>query len=194
MAATTTKIGIINRGLQLLGISQINSLDSNDRGAKAMRAAYDSIFLAELRANLWNFSIRRANLTASPTPPLFGKYFSYPLPGDFLFLAPEETTFGLPMPRDYNIEGQNVISSLSSPLSVRYVSSNITENMFDVLFAEAFSTSLAEATCEELTNSNTKVQAIQARYLKLIGDAKKRNAIENAPVKSPLASTIAVRI
>lgn len=194
MAAATTKIGIINRGLQILGIAQINSLDSNDRGAKAMRSAYDSILLAELRANTWNFAIKRANLTASPTPPVHGKHFSYPLPGDFLFLAPEETTFGLPNKRDYNVEGQNIISALTSPLYVRYVSNSITESSFDVLFAEAFSTSLAEATCEELTNSNTKLAAIQARYLKLIGDAKKRNAIENAPVKSPLASTIAVRI
>ena len=194
MAALTTKIGIVNRGLQILGMPQVNSVDSNDRGAKAMRSAYDQIFLAELRAHTWNFSIKRANLAVDPTAPIFGKTKAFQLPGDYLFLAPDETTFGMPQKRDYNIEGRFIITELDAPLPIRYVSSNITEGDFDPLFAEAFSTSLAEATCEELTNSNTKLLAVQTRYVKIINDAKKRNAIENAPVKAPLASTIAVRI
>lgn len=193
MAATTTKIGIVNRGLQLLGIQQISSLSDNSRGAKAMAAAYDPIFLAALRENTWNFSIKRANIAADATAPIFGKAKSYPCPGDFLFLAPEEPTYNQPNRRDWNIEGSNIISDDASPLHVRYVSSNITESAFDVLFAEALSYMLALATCEELTNSNTKQAALEGKLNDILNRAKKRNAIENTPRKMPPVSWIMVR-
>lgn len=193
MAATTTKIGIINRALQLLGSQSINSLSENSNGAKVMLRAYDSIFLAELRKYTWNFAIKRASLPVDATAPIFGKARSYPLPGDFLFLAPEETTFYNPDPRDYNVEGSNIISSLTPPLNIRYISNNIVESQFDVLFAEAFAHALAVATCEEVTNSNTKLSNITQLYKDIVGEARKRNAIENAPVKSPTCSFITVR-
>lgn len=193
MAAQTTKIGIINRGLQLLGQRGISSLNENSIGAKAMLRAYDSIFLAELRKNVWNFSVKRALLAADANPTLFGKDRAYPLPGDYVRVAPEETTLRNPRRRDWQIEGQSIISSDVSPLNLRYVSSNITESMFDVLFAEAVAFALALGTCEEITNSNTKLQNLGIGYKETIGDAKKTNAIENAPVKQPTCSWITTR-
>lgn len=194
MAATTTKIVIVNRGLQLLGSQSISSLNENSRGAKAMLRAYDSIFLAELEANTWKFSIKRASLVANATPPLFGKSKSYPLPGDFLYLAPEETTLGNPQARDWEIEGSSIYTNDGSPIHVRYVSSNITESDFSPLFAEAFSASLAMATCEEITNSNTKKADARAYYDEIIKRAKKRNDLQKPPVKSPTCSWISVRL
>lgn len=193
MSALTTKIGIINRGLQLLGSQSINSLIENSMGAKAMLRAYDSIFLSELRKNTWNFAIKRANLAADVSSPIFGKSRYFPLPGDFLFLAPEETTLSDPRRRDFNIEGQSIVSSEDAPLPIRYVSSSITESMFDVLFAESMSHALAVAVCEEVTNSNTKLSNLSSMYENIISQAKKRNAIENAPVKSPTCTWISVR-
>ncbi len=194
MAATTTKIGIINRALQLLGNQSISSLNENSRGAKSMLRAYDSIFLAELRANTWSFSIMRANLAADATPPIFGKARYFPLPGDFLFLAPEETTFQNPYRRDYQIEGTKIVTDLGPPLPIRYVSSNITESNFDPLFAEAFAYSLALATCEDITNNNTKKADLKDSYKEVMGQARKRNCVEQAPVKSPTCSFITVRV
>lgn len=158
-----------------------------------MLRAYDSIFLSELRANTWNFSIVRANLTASAFPPIFGKARAFPLPGDFLFLAPNETTLNAPRTRDWQIEGSSIITDDVSPLPIRYVSLNITESMFDVLFAEAFAIALARGTCEEITNSNTKLMGLKGDYIETIVKAKKRNAIENAPAKQPTCSWITVR-
>lgn len=194
MAATTTKIGIVNRALQVLGQSTISSLTENSRGAKAMLRAYDQVMLAELRKNTWKFSIKRAQLAASATPTLFGKGKTYPLPGDFIFLAPEEATYGQPRIRDWEIEGQAIISDDSAPLDVRYASSSITESMFDVLFAEVLAYALAAAACEEITNSTSKLQNVSAGYKMTIDEAKKRNSIESKAVKSPVPSTISVRL
>lgn len=193
MAATTTRISIANRALQLLGSQSISSINENSIGAKSILRAYDAVFLAELRKYTWNFSIKRASLAADPTAPIFGKHRYFRLPGDFLFLAPEETTFIEPRRRDFTIEGTSIVSDLDAPIAVRYVSSSIVEGDFDVLFAEALSAALAAACCEEITNSNTKVQTAMSQYELTIRQARKRNAIENAPVKSPVCSFIAVR-
>lgn len=158
-----------------------------------MMRAYDSVLLAELRKYTWNFAIKRASLAADFAAPLFGKKLSYTLPGDFLFLAPEETTFENPGRRDFNIEGNKIITSLSAPLEIRYVSNSITESSFDVLFAEALAAALAMATCEEITNSGSKKQDAKDTYREVIAMAKRRNAIENAPVKQPTCTWIAVR-
>lgn len=193
MPATTTKLGIINRALQMLGSQSISNLNENSRGAKAMLRAYDSVFLSELEANTWRFSIKRASLAADATPPLFGKKKAYPLPGDFLYLAPNETTYDNPNRRDWEIEGASIISDDDAPLPIRYVSSNITESSFSATFAEAFAAALALATCEEITNSNTKLQNISALYDAAVKRAKKRNDLQKAPVKSPTCSWISVR-
>jgi hypothetical protein len=193
MPATTTKVGIVNRALQKLGQPQIASLNENSIGAKAMLRAYDSLFLAELRKNVWKFAIKRASLAASFTAPLFGKAYQYPLPGDWVRMAPEETTYNNPTRRDWEIEGLNIVSDDGAPLPIRYVSSSITESNFDALFAEAFASRLAMETCEELTNSTSKYQLISGDYKDSINSAKKTNSIENAPVKSPTCSWISVR-
>lgn len=193
MAATTTKIGIINRGLQLLGQQSISSLNENSRGAQSMTRAYDSIVLAALRENTWNFSLKRASIAADATAPIFGKSRYFPLPGDFLFLASEEPAYCQPRNRDWNVEGSNIVSDDASPIAVRYVSSNITESAFDVLFAEVIAHLLAIATCEEITNSNTKKSGLEAAADDLIKRAKRRNAIENTPVKVPVVSWITTR-
>lgn len=193
MPATVTKIGIINRALQLLGSQPISSIQENSRGARAMNRAYPSVFLSELEANTWSFSIKRASLPETAIPPIFGKPHEYPLPGDFLFLAPEETTYSNPRTRDWEMEGTSILSSDSSPLNIRYVSSSITEGSFSATFAEAFAVSLAIATCEEITNSNTKLANLAQFYDKSIQRAQKRNDIQRPPRKQPTCSWITVR-
>ena len=187
------KIGIINRALQVLGSQQITNLNENSRGAKSMLRAYEAIFSSELSKHTWNFAIKRASLAADATTPIFGKSRYFPLPNDFLFLAPEETTYGNPERRDYQIEGGSIVSDNDSPINIRYVSNSINEGSFSATFAEAFSFALAMACCEELTNSNTKLQNIAGMYDDAISTARRRNDFQNAPIKSPTCSFITVR-
>lgn len=197
MPALISKIGILNRAAQILGQPSISNLNENSTTARALLRSYDPIFLKAIEAHVWNFSVRRANLAADATPPVFGQGNYFPLPGDFLYLAPEETTRHNPYPKDYNLEILNdtlcIVSPRAAPLPIRYVSSNINEGLFSATFAESFAHELAYATCEELTNSNTKLQNI-ARGLDLsIRLAKRRNDIQKSPVKSPTCSFISVR-
>ncbi len=203
MAATTTKIAIVNRALQLVGFPSISSMTENSRGSRAMNRAYDPVKMSELRKHFWNFSIKRASLAASATPPAFGMGNYFPLPGDFLMLAPGDQAFGTqaqgasvgsPALHDWVIEGNQIASNESAPLQIRYVSSDILESLFDVSFAEALSVALALNTAEELTNSNSKLQFLAQAYDMTIKMARRRNAFENRPVQSPIDSWLTARL
>ena len=203
MAATTTQIQIANRGLQILGYQPISSIQENSRGARAMNRAYQPVLLSELRQNIWRFAVKRIQLAAATTQPIFGPANYYPLPGDFIMLAPQDTNTdtigfsGSSAPRDWQIEnfgnGIAIISDDQAPIDVRYISSALTESMFDVSFAEAFAASLAMETCEELTQSNTKIATCERFYDKAIQQARKRNSFEVHPAQQPTDSYIRAR-
>lgn len=127
----------------------------------------------------------------------------YPLPGDFLMLAPvDQASFnqssgsisGHPSFHDWQIEGNQIASNEIGPLQIRYVSSDILESLFDVSFAEALSAALAMGTTEELTQSNTKSQNLAQVYDSAITMARKRNAFENRPVTAPNDTWITARL
>jgi len=178
-----------------------------------MNRAYTPVLLSELRKNYWNFAIARAQLAASAVTPPFGKSYYYPLPPDFLCLAPPDQVFGVagggtlagnqilagtpiitgsPI-LDWQIEGNQIASNQVSPLNLRYISMNVTEAMFDPCFDEAFSAALALETCEELTQSNTKIQYISQLYDSAIEIAKQRNAFEGRPIQPPTDTFVIAR-
>lgn len=213
MGSTTTQTIIANRALQLLGSPSISSLSENSRGARAMTRAYQPVLLSELRKNYWNFSIKRASLPADAVGPSFGKSSYYTLPPDFLDLAPPDQVFGIagggtlagnqilagtpiitgsPI-LDWQIEGNKIASNQVAPLNIRYVSSGITESMFDPCFDEAFAAALACMCCEEITQSNTKLAALGQIYDTAIEIAKKRNAFEGRPIQPPTDTYVIAR-
>ena len=215
MASTTTQTTIINRALQLLGYKPVSSINDNDRGARAMNRAYYPVLEAMLRENFWSFSIKRAIIPAAATQPIFGKSNYFPLPGDFIMIAPPDqytsyTLGAIPaglIPagqnssgtyNDWQIEnfpggGQAIIADQPGPLYLRYITSGVTEANFDPSFAEAFAACLAKATCEELTQSNTKMATMEKMHDDAINLAKKRNAFEEMPVQPPVDAWILVR-
>ena len=208
MANTTSQISICNRALQINGYQPITSITDGSRGARAMLRAYQPVLLRMLRSKFWNFSILRASLTASATTPAFGPAFYYPLPPDYLMMAPPDQKYGVafggfisgpPNVNDYQIEqmpgegGSAIVSDQASPINIRYVSQNITEGLFDASFAEAFACRLAIETCEELTQSASKKQDAGKLFQDAMDEAKQRNAFEQRPMNPPIDSWITQR-
>lgn len=178
-----------------------------------MNIAYMPVLFSELRKNYWNFAIRRAQLAADAVGPSFGKSNYFTLPPDFLDLAPPDQVFGIqgggtiagnqvlagtPIMTgspvlDWQIEGNKVATNQNPPLNIRYVTNNVTESQFDPCFDEAFSCALALWTCEDITQSNTKLQNIMTMYDNAIEIAKKRNAFEGRPIQPPTDTFIIAR-
>lgn len=181
----TSSVALCNRALQLLGAARITSLSDNSTNARAMAVAYEPIRQRELRARNWGFSIKRAQLPASATPPAFGRANSFPLPSDYLKLLPPypEDNFNN---RDWVIEQDDsgavsVSTDDSAPLEIRYIADVTDPNLMDASFREALSHALAMACCEELTQSSTKKGDIAAEYTRVVREAKQSGSIENVP-------------
>lgn len=171
-------VEICNRALQLLGAGRITSLAEDSPAAKEMARAYDPVRQRELRAHPWNFSIKRAQLAEAGSAPAFGRAREFPLPADFLRLLPPYPEDNY-LSRDWLIEGRSILTDDAAPLNIRYVADVTDANQMDPLFREALAHSLAMATCEKLTQSNTKKAELREDRKEVIREAKRVNAIEN---------------
>lgn len=176
-------VGVCNSALQKLGSSErITSLADNSKHARALNAAYESIRDKLLRATPWNFAIKRAQLAAAVTTPLFTKANAFPLPSDFLRLLPtdpEDNANTL----DWQIESGSIVTNDDAPLEIRYIWRVTDPNAMDVLFLDLWATELALQTCLEITGSNTKKEALREDRKVILREAKRVNAIESeAPV------------
>lgn len=181
-----SKIQICNRALSKLGAERITSLDDDLKSARAMKSAYDSVLSAELRAHNWNFSIRRAELAALSTAPVWGYSFQFALPNDFLKLIEIKDQYPNANVQDYRtapaplwqVEGGVLLSDADAPLYIRYVAQVTDTNLYDAAFAEAFACRLAAETAEEITESSGKVQMAWKLYERSVMDALRADAIE----------------
>ncbi len=193
MPSSITQTTIADRALQLLGYQAISSTQQvGSKGARAMNRAYPSTKLSELTKNNWAFAIKRATLPASGTKPVHTKTNAFELPTDYLMLAPPDQFDSFQLRNDWTIEGKQIISDDSGPILIRYVA-NIDESFFDAVFAEALSCALAISTCEELTNSNSKLANLISVYQEQISVAKRRGAILSQKPTLPLSPWISMR-
>lgn len=94
---------------------------------------------------------------------------------------------------DWVIEGRQIITNDSAPLDVRYVYNVTDPNEMDSLFREALSAKLAEALCEEITQSNTKMATVVTAYKDIVAEARRANAIEKVAEQPPEDSWVTCR-
>lgn len=179
-----SKVEIANRALQLLGAKRITSITEDSRNARSIDAAFEVIKQAELRKHPWNCAIKRTQLAADSTAPTFGKSNYFQLPSDCLrILAPDpEYNFN---DLDWQIEGRKIATNDTAPLNLRYIYDVDDVNEMDVLLRETISAKLAEALCEEITQSNQKKADAQSAYKEAVAEAKRANAIERVAAQPP---------
>jgi hypothetical protein len=189
---STSVVEICNRALQKLGAARITSLTQDTPNARSCNVAYNVLRKAELRSHPWSFAIKRAELAADATAPSWGRANSFTLPSDFLRLMddyPEDNMNN----KDWQIEGKKILTDDDAPLYIRYIYDVEDPNEFDSLFSEALSSKIAMELCEEITQSNSKLQAVSEMYKAAIREARRINAIENVAAKPPEDEWITVR-
>lgn len=187
-----TNVEIANRALQRLGAKTITSLTDGSRNAQAVQACFEPIKLSELRKHVWNFSIKRFQLAADGTPPLFNRANRFPLPAGFVRLLPTDPDVNL-NDTDWQIEGRYIVTDDEAPLEVRCVCDVSDPNDMDAIFREVLAAKIAEEICEPITQSNSKKADCAAAYSMLIAEARKANAFENIAQKPPEDEWVTVR-
>lgn len=187
-----SEVGIANRALQKLGAKRITSLTEDSRNARAINAAYTELRDAELRAHTWNFAVKRVQMAADATAPIFGRTNSFTLPSDFLRKLNLDPEFVVNS-EDAQIEGRKLLTNDSAPLDMRYIYRVEDPNEMDVLFREALASRIAFELAEEITQSNTKKAAAAADYKRAVSEAKRTNAIERVALQPPEDTWVTVR-
>lgn len=183
-----------NRALDKLGERPIVSIDDGNKAANLVKRSFAIVRDAELRKRRWSFSIKRKQLAADSTAPLFGYGAQFTMPSDCLRvlsisiydLGPnmgDILTAGDTSP--YRIEGRKIlfgaIGAGAQPLPLRYVSAVEDTSLWDACFGEAFACKLAMEMAEALTGSSEKRQLAAREYAMAVAEAKRANALELPP-------------
>lgn len=196
--AAQSQTTIANRALQMVGAALIMNLTDDSREARACNSCYDSCRRAELQAHKWRFAIKRATLAPSADAPLFGFAYAFPLPTDCLDIILTNDAC-----LDWQVEGRAILtnnglspysadlSGTGPELALRYTADITDPGIFNALFCEALSASMAMEIVEALTQSNQKAQLIQQKYKYALDRAAAANAIEVLPQEAPEDSWIA---
>jgi len=184
-------VGIANRALQKLGSRRISALTQDHPNARSMNAAYERVRDAELRRYDWSFAIKRASVAADAADPVWGDWYRYSLPNDFIgLIRDDETNIGV----DWKIEGLYILSKDASPLEFRYVARITDPNFYDALFIESFACRLALECVKEIADSASDKESLKDDYDKSIAEAKRRGAIEKGSQEFPEDTWITARL
>jgi hypothetical protein len=193
-----SQTAICNRALTKLGSARILAITDDVKAARELNSMWDIVVDAELRRNIWNFSVARTSLAALAAAPAWGFTYQFQLPVDYLRLVQVGETYYVSNMTDYRSmpewpfqvesspDGTKVIvTDYTAPLKIRYCKRVTDTQQFDALFVEALASRLAYECCEAITQSTSKREAAWADYKQALREAKLVDAIENPP--EPLA-------
>lgn len=187
MAASN--VAIANLALTKLGDLRILNLTDNTKPAREVNAVFDMTRDYLQRRFSWRFCIKRANLAADTSTPLWDWSYQYPIPTDCVrilqvgqwYPSPDLSDLISTGGQEYVLEGKYILSNQAGPLKLRYLSRVTDPVEFDPAFDMAFSAYLAYILAEPLTASGEQKQMAYNDYRNAIKDAVIANAIENPP-------------
>jgi len=191
---------VINVALTRLGEARILSVDDDTTLAADARAMWGLLLRAELRAHLWRFSLARAFLQLLATPPAFGFANRCALPADCLRLLQvgDHTTVSLASfegsaEGPWAVEGRTLLTNCAAPVPVRYIRLVEDVTQWDALFASCFAYRLAMELAEMRTQSNSKDERLERRYMADLRRALRAGALETPATRIPDGPYLAAR-
>lgn len=186
-----SQIDLCNQALIKAGAATIISLSDGTKGANLLNSIYDIKRDAELAAHPWTFAIQRAQLPASGTAPAFGWAYAYPTPSGYLGMVEVGENYVMydagadPL---FQIEGGEILTDESAPLNIRYIKRITNTGLFSPLFVEVLACRLALEMVDALSDSTTKKQDLKDDYKAALSLARRMNAIEQPPRRTPDSS------
>lgn len=178
-----SETSICNLALARVGQGRIANINDAGRNAELCNLHYEQKRDALLRMYRWKFAIKRVELPALSTAPVFGYTYAYELPNDCLRvisineLDPE---LGTDLnPGLWDREENTIVTDLSAPIKVKYIARITDPTKFDDSFIDALASYLAIYLSPSLREMETDVIAtLRQEFQAVVTDAKYANAIE----------------
>jgi hypothetical protein len=170
-----TETSIANRALLEIGADRINSLNEDNKRARACKALYDIVRDEVLRAHPWNFAITRVQLAPLDETPVFQYTYVYQVPTDSLrILSAEDSTV------EFKVEGRKIYTDQAN-FYIRYIKQVTDTSQFDANFAEVVALKLASRISYIVTQSTAVKDECERAYLQALKDARSFDAQEGTP-------------
>lgn len=188
-----SQTAIVNVCMTLLGEDRVASIDDNVKQARAAKAMWDVSRDSLLAAYNWSFAKARASLSPLAEAPLNQFSRKFLMPSDCLrvimvssvYVGLDLTDYRGTPTEEYCIEGREILTDLENPLPIRYVKRVTDTTLFQPNFSKGLGAQLAMDLCEELTQSETKIENARIFLREQIKLAVRANAIELPPQKQP---------
>lgn len=169
-----TDIQVINGGLSELGSSRVRSITPPTTPIEVyMAGRYPQWKRSELTKRRWVFAIKKNHpLVLVSSTEAGNKPYKYSLPNDCLRPIRGKNT-------EWEQRGKYVYSAYDA-LSIDYIY-DAPESDFDPLFADVLSARVKWASCEYVTQSQTKKDSAKDDYIMAVREAGKANAYVIGP-------------
>lgn len=183
--AITSSTEVCKLALDLLQGGSVSDITSATTSIEEVCSRwYDHTRRKLLRQHPWNFAIRRAELSASTTDPLFGASKQFPVTADFLRLLRVVDEDNRIIGADaYFFENRQIMLRWSDEDLVRiiYISDEEDVTKFDDLFIDLLATEIAISLAYLVTQNNSNIERLQAIRKTLISAAKSIDGQEQPP-------------
>lgn len=197
-----SQVDIVNLARLRLGEDTITSMTENTEGAFLANSLWELALDMELRAHVWKFALARTELATLVDAPAFGYDFQYQLPTDCIRVLNVGDTYPGSSIGDYivgddslyKIEGKKILTNLSAPLKLVYVSRVSNTEDWDPSFPMVFAMRLAALMCERVSDSDAKREGVLKDYREQLVAAARANALESAPITIPTSTWINARL
>lgn len=195
----TTRLARYNKTLLALGERKLASLTENRNARRILDEAWDDEFVDYcLYQGLWNFATCTAVINyEAGMEPEFGYQRAFAKPDDCVRLVgmASDEYFNCPLTQ-YSEEAGYWFSDLDE-IYVRYVSNDDSYGndlaLWTPAFSHWFSIELAVRTCEAITGSDTKLEKLERRALKLLIDARSKDAQGDPAAFPPQGAWVSAR-
>lgn len=187
-----SRVQIANMMAVKLGASSIRSFKDQSKVARSVALVYDRILDLELSRHWWRFAICRKSMpeviSDEPRGPF---HYSYGKPSDWLttlFFGPPGAWPGVLSILDpsaelpeWSHEGVYIHSNQAAPAELVYLRRITDPTKYHATFVEAFACRLAMETCDAITGSMSRWNALAIQYNASIAEARRLNAIMEPP-------------
>lgn len=184
------RLGLYNGALIKLGQPRLNALTDEGKARRALDFVYDKTVKECLESGMWDFATRFAGVTASPSVSTeIGYRFVFDKPDDWLrTVSVTVDEYGRIPLLDYDDRAGYWLADMET-IYIKFVSIDQDYGLDLGRWPESFSTlvelSLAMATCEEITGSDTKLERLEKAREKARKKASSNDVMNGAVTRFP---------
>ena len=183
--AITSSTEICKLSLDLLQGGSVSDITSATTSIEEVcNRWYDHTRRKLLRQHPWNFAIKRAELAASDTAPLFGATAQFPVPADFLRLLRVVDEDNRIISSDaYFFENRQLMLRWAEDDVARiiYITDEEDVTKFDDLFVDLLAVEIAMSIAYLVTQNNSNIERLASIRKTLISAAKSIDGQEQPP-------------